>query len=112
MRLGTDAQLEFGESGTFTVVNRAAEYLASHKITETRRAWLECALAQTLLLERRYAEALQKAERVDDAALENEPDGFIMKYGVIGIARTRLHDDAGAKEALRKAKERVEKEVR
>ena len=106
------AQLEFAEDGTFNVADRAAEYMASHQIPGTKRAWLECALAQTLLLERRYTEALQKAERVDDAALEDEPDGFTMKYGVIGIARTMLHDDAGAKEALLKAKERVEKEVR
>jgi tetratricopeptide (TPR) repeat protein len=66
---------------------------------------MNVALAQTRLLQRRYAEALQMAESVQDDTLGDDLESLFGKYECIGIAKRMLGDTAGAREALLKAKE-------
>jgi len=98
------AQLGISEKGSFDVVDRVAKTLFSNPMPEILRAHLTGGLAQILLLQRKYGEALQTAESVKDESLAKEPEGLSSKYEVIGIAKKMLQDEAGAREAFLTAK--------
>ena len=105
------AQLEISEKGTFEIVERGVEKLSSLPLDENARSRLDVELAQTRLLQRRYAEALKMAEGLNEGLLAKDLEGLMGKYGVIGIAKTLSGDTAGAREALLKAKDYAEKWV-
>ncbi len=60
--------------------------------------------AQVRLLQRRYAEVVQLTAGMRDELLGNELEELMGKYGTTGIAKKMLGDEAGAREALLKAK--------
>jgi TolB-like protein/Flp pilus assembly protein TadD len=99
------AECEISEKGTFEVAERAVQVLQTRPISQKIREHMNGALAQTRLLQRRYAEALQMAESVKDDTLGDDLEGLSGKYECIGIAKKMLGDAAGAREALLKAKE-------
>ena len=105
------AQNEIAGKGTFETTKRASEALASKTLSEEDRIHIEGALIDTLLLQRKYAEALQRAEKLTDESLAREPEGALFKYEHMGIARNLLGDKTGAREALLTAKRRCEKYV-
>src|SRR5437763_1293905 len=90
------AQLEISEKGTFDIAERGIQKLGSLPMDENMRSHLEVELAQTRLLQRRYAEALKMAEDLKEEVLAKDPEGLMGKYGAIGIAKTLLGDRAGA----------------
>ncbi len=99
------AEFEISEKGTFEVAERAVQVLKTRPISPKIREHMNGALAQTRLLQRRYAEALQMAESVKDDTLGDDLEGLSGKYECIGIAKRMLGDTAGAREALLMAKE-------
>jgi TolB-like protein/tetratricopeptide (TPR) repeat protein len=103
------AQLEISEKGTFEIVERGAQTLATRPMDEDMRMHYNVALAQTRLLERRYAEALESASSLKDELLATDPEGLMGKYGVTGIAKWMLGDRDGARVAFLKTKEYAEK---
>jgi TolB-like protein/Flp pilus assembly protein TadD len=103
------AQFEISEKGTFEIAERAVQMLGSRPISPEVREHMMSALAQTRLLQRRYAEALQIAEGLKDELLGNEMEAVAGKYGCIGIAKKMLGDQAGAHAAFLKAKEVADK---
>jgi TolB-like protein len=103
------AQLEISEKGTFEVAERAVQALGARPISQEIREHMNGALAQTRLLQRRYAEALQIAESLKDDSLGDDLEGLSGKYGCIGIAKRMLGDPAGARESFVKAKEVADK---
>ena len=105
------AQLEISEKGTFEIVERGVQAMASRPMTEDARMHVEIALAQTKLLQHHYAEAAQLAEGLKDELLASDPEGLMGKYGTIGIAKKMLGDEVGAKTALLKSKTYAEKYV-
>jgi len=105
------AQLEMSEKGTFEIVERGIQQLNARPIDDETKMHFTIALAQTRLLQRKYAEAVQAAESLPDAALAKDPDGLMGKYGAIGIGKKLLGDAAGAREAFLKAKDYAEKYV-
>ncbi|HZE13574.1 MAG TPA: hypothetical protein VE086_07450, partial [Chthoniobacterales bacterium] len=105
------AQLEISEKGTFEIAERGVEKLRAKPMDEETRIHLDIALSQTRLLQRRYPEALQLAEGLKDEALKNDSEALMGKYGTIGVAKKLMGDDAGAREALTKAKAYAEKWV-
>jgi TolB-like protein len=105
------AQLEISEKGTFDIAERGIQKLGSLPMDENMRSRLDVELAQTRLLQRRYAEALKMAENLKEEVLAKDPESLIGKYGAIGIAKTLLGDRAGAREPLLKAKGYAEKWV-
>ena len=105
------AQNEIAGRGTFETTKRASEALASKTLSEEDRIHIEGALIDTLLLQRKYAEALQRAEKLTDESLAREPEGALFKYEHMGIARNLLGDKTGAREALLTAKRLCEKYV-
>ncbi|PZR76112.1 MAG: hypothetical protein DLM73_03565 [Chthoniobacterales bacterium] len=102
------AQLEISEKGTFEIAERGIQALASRPMNDEVKGHYTSALVQTLILQRRFTEALQQAEMLSDAAIARDPEGLLSKYEVIGIAKKMLHDEAGAREALLKARGYVE----
>ncbi|HEX4631999.1 MAG TPA: hypothetical protein VH188_13660 [Chthoniobacterales bacterium] len=105
------AQLEISEKGTFEIAERGVEKLRAKGMDDETRIHLDIGLSQTRLLQRRYPEALQLAEGLKDEALKNDSEALMGKYGTIGIAKKLMGDDAGAREALTKAKAYAEKWV-
>jgi TolB-like protein/Flp pilus assembly protein TadD len=99
------AEVEISDKGTFEVAERAVQVLKTRPISAGMREHMNVALAQTRLLQRRYAEALQMAESVKDDTLGDDVEALSGKYECIGIAKKTLGDTAGAREGLLKAKE-------
>jgi tetratricopeptide (TPR) repeat protein len=98
------AQLEICEKGTFEIGERGIQLLGTRPMDEETRMHFTIALAQTRLMQRKYAEALQAVERLTDEALAKDPEALMGKYGTAGIAKKLLGDEAGAREAFLKAK--------
>src|SRR5207244_10817480 len=65
-----------------------------------------------LLLERKYQEALHEAENLSDDLLAAIPAALCGKYYLLGFARKALHDEAGARAALLKAKDLLEGQLK
>lgn len=105
------AQLETSEKGTFEVGERGVQLLSTKTLDEDMKMHFTIAVAQTRLVQRRYAEALQAAESLKDEMLAKDPEGLMGKYGTTGIAKKMLGDEAGAREAFLKAKDYAEKYV-
>jgi TolB-like protein/Tfp pilus assembly protein PilF len=105
------AQVEMAEKGTFEIVDRGIKMFGDTPMPENEKAHVAEALVQTLLLQRKYTEALRVAESVKDELLTAIPEGLFSKYECIGIAKKLLKDDAGAREALLIAKGHAEKFV-
>jgi TolB-like protein/Tfp pilus assembly protein PilF len=105
------AQLEISEKGTFEIVERGVQALASRPMNDDVKMHFNIALAQTRLLQRRYSEVLQITESMKDELLATDPEGLMGKYGTTGIAKKILGDEAGAREAFLKAKGYAEKFV-
>jgi tetratricopeptide (TPR) repeat protein len=108
---GLKAQLETAEKGTFEVVERGKEFFSSKPMNEEQRAHLTIAFLPTLILQRKFPEALQAAESLSDEVAAKDPEGLMSKYEIIGIAKKMMSDDAGARAPLLKAKEYAEKYV-
>ena len=64
------------------------------------------------LLERKYQEALHEAENLSDGLLAGIPAALCGKYYLLGFARKALHDEAGARAALLKAKDLLEGQLK
>jgi tetratricopeptide (TPR) repeat protein len=103
------AQLEMSENGTFETVERGVKALSTRSMSESDRARFLEAVAQTRLLQRRYAEVLEILNGISDGQLAGDTEGMINKYGAIGIAKKCMGDAAGAREAFLKTKEFAQK---
>jgi serine/threonine-protein kinase len=68
--------------------------------------------ADVFLLERKFEEGLREAESLPDDLLTSIPAALCAKYYLIGFARKALHDEAGARAALLKAKELLEAQLK
>lgn len=101
------AQIAIGEKGSFEIAKR----IVSNLTPEQAKSHLAGQAVQVLLLERKFAEALQAAEGVSDDLLSKEPEALPMKYMVIGIAKKLQGDEAGGREAFLTAKRFAEKYV-
>ncbi|HZE56519.1 MAG TPA: hypothetical protein VE031_01575 [Chthoniobacterales bacterium] len=103
------AQLETSEKGTFEIAERGIQLLNTRPMDDETKMRFTIALAQTCLMQRKYAEAAQAAESMKDETLAKDPEGLMGKYGAMGIAKKLLGDGAGAREAFLKAKGHAEK---
>jgi TolB-like protein/Flp pilus assembly protein TadD len=103
------AQTEILEKGTFEIMERGAQMLATRKVGEDVQMHFNIALAQTRLLQRQYAETIRLMETIKDEAIANDLESLMGKYGTIGIGKKMLGDTAGARAALLKAKDYAEK---
>jgi TolB-like protein/Tfp pilus assembly protein PilF len=105
------AQLETSEKGTFEIAERGFQLVKTRPMDDETKMRFTIALAQTRLVQRKYAEAVNAAESLKDETLAKDPEGLMGKYGTMGTAKKLLGDEAGAREAFLKTKGFAEKWV-
>jgi TolB-like protein len=71
--------------------------------------YMEVARLGVLMLQRKFQEAIAIAEKIDENIVARKPELVCQKYGVVGLARRYLGDEAGARRELLKAKEFAQK---
>jgi TolB-like protein/Tfp pilus assembly protein PilF len=103
------AELEIAGKGTLEIAERGAKLLSTSQMPENEKTHLAGAIVQTLLLQRKYTEALREADSLKDELLAREPEGLCSKYEVIGIAKKMLKDETGAREAFLTSRRYAEK---
>ena len=109
--LEVKSKLAIAEKGDFSVTEKAFEALKSIPMTNEQKLKTAGARADVFLLERKYREALQEAEKLPDDLLTS-PGALCGKYYLIGFARKALQDEAGAQAAFLKAKSAAEEQLK
>ena len=108
----TKAKLALAAKGDFNVVEEIFAKCKSLSMTEDMKAKVASGRADVFLLERKYQDGLNAAEGISDDLLSTVPVAICGKYYLIGFARRALHDEAGARVAFLKAKERAGEELK
>jgi TolB-like protein len=102
------SKLAIAEKGDLSVSEKAFQTVKSMPMNNESKLRIAGARADVFLLERKYKEGLREAESLPDDLLTSIPAALCGKYYLIGFARKALHDEAGARAALLKAKELLE----
>jgi TolB-like protein len=105
------AKLAILERGDLSVAENALERLEKSSDSPEKKLFVQAGRGQLLLAQRKYAEALQAAEKLSDDAPHGKPDSVIGKQMLIGSARKGLGDENGARLAFSKAKENAQARV-
>jgi TolB-like protein/Flp pilus assembly protein TadD len=102
------AQLSSGaQSSTGALTAPSAADLA--KENAFNLTYVEVARLGVLMLQRKFQEAIAIADRIDENIVARKPELVCQKYGLVGLARRYLGDEAGARRELSKAKEFAQK---
>jgi TolB-like protein/Tfp pilus assembly protein PilF len=109
--LEVKSKLAIAQRGDFSVAEKAFEVLKSIPMTSEQKLKMASGRADVFLLERKYREGLQEAERLPDDLLTS-PEALWGKYYVIGFARKALGDEAGARAAFLRAKSAAEEQLK
>jgi TolB-like protein/Flp pilus assembly protein TadD len=107
----TKSYLAMLERGDLSVAEKALEQVKKLAQSDEKQQYLSTARAQVLLLQRKYAEALQVAENATDNFPQGLPEHKWSKQMLIGFTRTQLGDASGARPAFIKAKEIAETQL-
>jgi TolB-like protein/Tfp pilus assembly protein PilF len=110
--LEVKSKLAIAEKGDFSVAERAFAAVKSSPMTQEQKFKTAMARSDVFLLERKYREALQEAERLPDDMVGAIPYALGFKYYCIGCARNWLHDEEGARAAFLKAKNVFETQLK
>jgi len=106
------SKLAIAEKGDLSVAERAFQAVKSIPMNNEEKLRIAGGRLDVFLLERRYQEALHEAESLSDDFLAGIPAALCGKYYLLGFARKALHDEAGARAALVKAKDLVEAQLK
>jgi serine/threonine-protein kinase len=106
------SKLAIAEKGDLGVAEKAFEAVKSVPLTKTEELMVASGRADAFLLERKYQDGLQVAERLPDDQLATFPGGLWGKYYCIGFARKALQDEPGARQAFLRAKSAAEDDVK
>jgi TolB-like protein/Tfp pilus assembly protein PilF len=106
------SKLAIFEKGDFSVAEKGFELLNSASLTDDQKLKTAEARANVLLLERKYQEGLEAAEKLPDNEIAAFPGHSWSKYYYIGFARKALGDETGARVAFLKAKSIVEDQLK
>jgi TolB-like protein/Tfp pilus assembly protein PilF len=105
------SQLEISEKGSFQYVDEGIKIMDAKSMSEIERAHFTFSCMQVLLLERKFDEVIRREATLKDDLLASDTEKLLGKYGMTGIAKKVTGDEAGAREALLKAKEIAQKYV-
>jgi len=108
----TKSKLAIAEKGDLSVVEKAFQTVKSMPMSNEEKLRIAGVRADVFLLERKYKEGLREAESVPDDLLTSIPAALCGKYYLIGFARKALHDEAGARVPLLKAKGLLEAQLK
>src|SRR6476646_605566 len=106
------SRLAISEKGDFSVAEKGFELLNSASLTDDQRLKTANARADVFLLERKYQEGLEAAEKLPDNEVAAFPAHLWSKYYYIGFARKALGDETGARAAFLKAKSIIEEKLK
>src|SRR5256884_1943596 len=106
------SKLAIAEKGDLSVAERAFQEVKSIPMNDLEKLRIAGGRADVFLLERKYQEGLREAESLSDGLLAGVPAALCAKYYLVGFARKALHDEAGARAALLKAKELLEAQLK
>ena len=106
------SKLAIAEKGDLSVAERAFQAAKSIPMNNEEKLMIAGGRVDVLLLERKYQEALHEAENLSDGLLAGIPAALCGKYYLLGFARKALHDEAGARAALLKAKDLLEGQLK
>jgi TolB-like protein/Tfp pilus assembly protein PilF len=109
--LEVKSKLAFAENGDFSVAEKAFEAVKSMAMTNEQKLTVASGRADVFLLERKYQDGLEAAERLPDDQLAGSPGetgGLWSKYYNIGFARKALQDQPGARTAFLRARSAAE----
>jgi tetratricopeptide (TPR) repeat protein len=100
------------EKGDFSVAEKAFVAVKTIPMSNAQKLKTDYARADVFLLERKFQEGLQQAERLSDNQLATFPSGVWAKYYYVGYARKLLNDQTRAREAFLKAKSAAEEQLK
>ncbi|HEV3242846.1 MAG TPA: tetratricopeptide repeat protein [Chthoniobacterales bacterium] len=106
------SKLAIAEKGDLSVSEKAFEAAKSIPMNAEAKLMIAAGRVDVFLLERKYEEALHEAESLSDGLLAGIPAALCGKYYLLGFARKALHDEAGARVALLKAKDLVDAQLK
>ena len=106
------ANLAIEESGDFSVAEKCLAEPKAMPESPLMQAKLATDRISLLVLQRKFDEAGREVEKLPDSVLADFPGALRSKYAGIGKLRKALHDEAGAREALLKAKGLAEDEIK
>src|SRR6266704_2423062 len=106
------SKLAIAEKGDLSVAERAFQAVKSIPMNNEEKLRIAGGRVDVFLLERRYQEALHEAESLSYDFLAGIPAALCAKYYLLGFARKALHDEAGARAALVKAKDLVQAQLK
>jgi tetratricopeptide (TPR) repeat protein len=106
------SKLAIAEKGDLSVAERAFQAAKSIPMNNEEKLMIAGGRVDVFILERKYQEALHEAENLSDGLLAGIPAALCGKYYLLGFARKALHDEAGARAALLKAKDLLEGQLK
>jgi TolB-like protein/Flp pilus assembly protein TadD len=108
---GIKCKLAIEDRGDFTVAERALEKFKQMPDSVKMLHYAVEEQGTLLLLQRKFAEALQFAQNTPDESLIDHPDGLTAKYMLIGSANKGLGNEPAARVGFEKAKDAARKLV-
>jgi len=106
--LEAKSKLAIAERGDFSVAEKAFQIVKSVSLTKAEELTVASGRADLFVLERKYQDGLEAAERLPDDQLTGYPGGLWGKYYCIGFARNALQDQSGAHAAFLRARSAAE----
>jgi TolB-like protein/Flp pilus assembly protein TadD len=98
------SKLAVEEKGDFSVAEKGLAVLEGLPADAEKDSKLALARVSIFLLQRKFAEAAQVANKIRDDQVASYPGALCSKYTLVGAALKAVHDDTGANAALVKAK--------
>ena len=98
------AKIAVESRGDFSVAEECLAMFEAWPPDADKDNKIALARLSVFLLQRKFPEAAQAADKIRDDLVAGFPGALCSKYTVIGVARQAVHDDAGAHAALVKAK--------
>lgn len=106
------ARLAVAEKGDLSVAEKAVAAVESAATTNEEKLRSLKSRIDLLLFKRQYAELVEEGKKIPDDKLKVIPGALIGKYMLMGFAKKELHDEAGSRAALLKAKEILDVEIK
>src|SRR5437764_2789769 len=106
------SKLAITDKGDFSVAERGFAAVKSVQMTNAQKVTVASGRAEVFLLERKYQDGLEAAERLSDDQFADHPGGLWSKYYYIGFTRKALQDQSGARAAFLRARSAAEDALR
>ena len=100
------------ERGDLSLGEKFLNNVDSSQLSPEIQGQIGAGRAQMFILQRKFGEAVGIANKLPDAMLTTHPGSLCGKYTTLGAAKKAMGDEAGAREALEKAKRFAEDDIK